>query len=231
MEKMSKQKFIRLVMAAASEVVKTFHEQTKTIEAEIPSGTKTEHATIVVKGRKGMLETFHDTSFFCFGPRKVRRYPEFISTQLTINGVKGEIAFWGHDIPPELRNLTAKELSAKGYQIHAGCSADDQPFKEWSRPYITWRNELRDFLEEEIAKGGEVCGLNRDENGIFKIDFYDGTSKLATPAEFAIMTDGDPAHPMKEHPLHWPLLRFLHPERWAEIIEKCGRQYAYAHCR
>ena len=75
-----------------------------------------------------------------------------------------------------------------------------------------------------------MCGLNR-ENGNFKIDFYDGTSKLATPAEFAIMTDGDPAHPMKDHPLHWPLLRFLHPDRWATIIEKCGRQYAYAHCR
>jgi len=229
MEKMSKQKFIRLVMAAASEVVKTFHEQTKTIEAEIPSGSKTERVSIVVKGRKGMLETFHDTSFFCFGPRKVRRYPEFISTQLTIDGCKGEIVFWGNDYPPELRNLTAKELSAKGYQIHAECTADDKPFKDWSRPTITWRNELRDFLEEEIAKGGEVCGLNR-ENGLFKIDFYDGTSKTATPAEFAIMTDGNPADG-KHHPFHWPLLRFMHPDRWATIIEKCGRQWTYAHCR
>lgn len=231
MEKMSKQKFIRLVMAAAGEIVKTFNEQTKTIEAEVPSGTKTEQVSIVVRGRKGMLETFHDTAFFCFGPRKVRRYPEFISTQLTINGVKGEIVFWGHDIPPELRNLTAKELSSKGYQIHAGCSANDKPFKDWTRPYITWRNELRDFLEEEIAKGGEVCGLNRDERGNFKIDFYDGTSKLATPAEFAIMTATPRSDKEKPHPFHWPLLRFLHPDRWATIIEKCGRQWTYAHCR
>ena len=230
MEKMSKQKFIRLVMAAASEIVKTFNEQTKTIEAEIPSGAKTEQVSIVVRGRKGMLETCHDTAFFCFGPRKVRRYPEFISTQLTLNGVKGEITFWGHDIPPELRNLTAKELSAKGYQVHAGCSANDKPFKDWTRPYITWRNELRDFLEEEIAKGGEVCGLNR-ENGIFKIDFYDGTSKMATPAEFATRTETPRTDKEKPHPLHWPLLRFLHPDRWATIIEDCGRQYAYAHCR
>ena len=75
---------------------------------KIPSGTKAEQVSIVVGGRKGMLETFHDTAFCCFGPRNVRRYPEFISTQLTLNGVKGEIAFWGHYIPPELRNLTAK---------------------------------------------------------------------------------------------------------------------------
>lgn len=230
MEKMSKQKFIRLVMAAAGDLVKTFNDRTKTIEAEIPSGTKTDQVSIVLRGRKGMLETFRDTSFFCFGPRKVRRYPEFISTQLTINGVKGEIAFWGNDIPPELRNLTARELSAKGYQVHAGCSANDKPFKDWERPYITWRNELRDFLEEEIAKGGEVCGLNR-ENGLFKIDFYDGTSKLATPAEFAIMTETPRTSKEKPHPFHWPLLRFLHPDRWATIIEKCGRQWTYAHCR
>lgn len=228
MEKMSKQKFIRLVMAAAGDLVKTFNDRTKTIEAEIPSGTKTDQVSIVVRGRKGMLETFHDTSFFCFGPRKVRRYPEFISTQLTINGVKGEIAFWGNDIPPELRNLTARELSAKGYQIHAGCSSNDKPFKDWERPTTPWRSELRDFLEEEIAKGGEVCGLNRDERGNFKIDFYDGTSKLATPAEFAIMTETPRTDKEKPHPLHYPLLRFMHPDIWANIIEACGRQYAYS---
>lgn len=230
MEKMSKQKFIRLVMSAASEVVKTSNDKSVTIEAEVPSGTKTDQVSIVVRGRRGHYETMYDHSFFCFGQRReVRRYPEFISTQLTINGVKGEIAFWGTDIPPELRNLTARELSAKGYQIHAGCSANDKPFKDWTRPYITWRNELRDFLEEEIAKGGEVCGLNRDEQGNFKIDFYDGTSKVATPAEFAIMTDR--VYMEKPHPFYWPLLRFLHPDRWATLIENCGRQYAYSHCR
>lgn len=232
MEKMTKQKFIRLVMSAASEVVKTSNDKSVTIEAEVPSGTKTDQVTIVVRGRRGHLETLYDCSVFTFGQRReVRRYPEFISTQLTINGVKGEIAFWGTDIPPELRNLTAKELSAKGYQIHAGCSANDKPFKEWCRPTIPWRSELRDFLEEEIAKGGEVCGLNRDERGNFKIDFYDGTSKVATPAEFAIMTYLPRTDKEKPHPFYYPLLRFMHPDRWARTIEICGRQYAYSHCR
>lgn len=232
MEKMSKQKFIRLVMSAANAVVKTFEDKSVTISAEIPSGTKTEQVSIVVRGRKGHLEHLHDCSFFAFGrSREVRRYPEFISTQLTINGVKGEIAFWGTDIPPELRNLTARELSAKGYQVHAGCSSNDKPFKDWCRATTPWRTELRDFLEEEIAKGGEVCGLNRDERGNFKIDFYDGTFKVATPAEFSIMTETPRTDKEKPHPFHWPLLRFLHPDRWATIIEKCGRQYAYSHCR
>ena len=219
-------------MSAASEVVKTSNDKSVTIEAEVPSGTKTDQVTIVVRGRRGHLETLYDCSVFTFGQRReVRRYPEFISTQLTINGVKGEIAFWGTDIPPELRNLTAKELSAKGYQIHAGCSANDKPFKEWCRPTIPWRSELRDFLEEEIAKGGEVCGLNRDERGNFKIDFYDGTSKVATPAEFAIMTYLPRTDKEKPHPFYYPLLRFMHPDRWARTIEICGRQYAYSHCR
>lgn len=207
MEKMSKKKFIRLVMSAANEVVKNLQRSTKTIEAEIPSGTKTEMVSIVVTGR----------------------FREEISTCLTINGVKGEIVFWGEDIPSELRHLTAKQLSKKGYQIGAWCSADDRPFEDIGRSYTPWRSDLRDFLEEEVGKGGEVCGLNRDENGNYKIDFYDGTSRMATPAEFDEMTDGNP-FAKKEHPLHWPLLRFLHPDRWAEIIEKCGRQYAYSHC-
>ena len=173
----------------------------------------------------------YDHSFFTFGQRReVRRYPEFISTQLTINGVKGEIVFWGTDIPPELRNLTAKELSAKGYEIGADCSSNDKPFRDWCRPTIPWRSELRDCLEVDIGKGGEVCGLNR-ENGLFKIDFYDGTSKLATPAEFAIMTETPRTDKEKPHPFHWPLLRFMHPDRWATIIDKCGRQWTYAHCR
>lgn len=232
MEKMSKQKFIRLVMSAASEVVKTSNDKSVTIEAEVPSGTKTDQVTIVVRGRRGRYETMYDHSVFTFGQRReVRRYPEFISTQLTINRVKGEIAFWGTDIPPELRNLTAKELSAKGYQIHAGCSSNDKPFKDWYRPTIPWRSELRDSLEVDIGKGGEVCGLNRDERGNFKIDFYDGTSKVATPAEFSIMTETPRTDKEKPHPYHWPLLRFMHPDRWATIIEKCGRQYAYSHCR
>lgn len=232
MEKMSKQKFIRLVMSAAGEVVKTSNDKSVTIEAEVPSGTKTDQVSIVVRGRRGRYETLYDCSVFTFGQRReVKRYPEFISTQLTINGVKGEIAFWGTDIPPELRNLTAKELSAKGYEIGADCSSNDKPFKEWCRPTIPWRSELRDFLEEEIAKGGEVCGLNRDERGNFKIDFYDGTSKVATPAEFSIMTYLPRTDKEKPHPFYYPLLRFMHPDRWARTIEICGRQYAYSHCR
>lgn len=107
MEKMSKKKFIRLVMSAANEVVKHFSEGTKTIEAEIPSGTKTELVSIVVSGRRGWYETFHG----------IKRMPVFISTRLTLNGAQGEIVFWGNDVPPELRDLTAKELSKKGYQI------------------------------------------------------------------------------------------------------------------
>lgn len=217
MEKMSKKKFIRLVMSAANEVVKHFSEGTKTIEAEIPSGTKNELVSIVVSGRRGYYETFHG----------IKRMPVFISTRLTLNGAQGEIVFWGNDVPPELRDLTAKELSKKGYQI-GPCAADDRPFSNWVRSFHPWQSELRDFLEEELGKGGEVCGLNRDENGNYKIDFYDGTSKLVTPDEFEKITNNPFAK--KEHPLHWPMLRFLHPDRWAEIIEKCGRQYAYSHC-
>lgn len=136
-----KEKFIRLVMSAANEVVKHFSEGTKTIEAEIPSGTKTELVSIVVSGRRGWYETFHG----------IKRMPVFISTRLTLNGAQGEIVFWGNDVPPELRDLTAKELSKKGYQI-GPCAADDRPFANWVRSFAPWQSEFRDFLEEELGK-------------------------------------------------------------------------------
>ena len=63
MEKMSKQKFIRLVMAAAGEVVKTSIDKSITIEAEVPSGTKTDQVSIVVRGRRGISKPCMTTRF------------------------------------------------------------------------------------------------------------------------------------------------------------------------